>query len=134
MKKLSFSVVVLLMCYTLTFAQEKAKSDPADTRWELGINAGVANFTGEYNMFKDARFNHFNHWNSDMNFGFGASVKKNISYVFAVEAAWNYAKLTGSWNFDNRPMPNFETTVNELDLNSVWNINNLFSISYADEC
>ena len=132
MKKLSLSVVVLFACYALTFAQEKAKSEPADKRWEIGINAGVANFAGEYNMFKDSRFNHFNHWDSDMNFGFGALVKKNISHVFAVELGWNYTNLTGSWKYDNSPIAPFKTEVNEYDLNSVWNINNLFSKNKFD--
>ena len=133
MKKLSLSVVVLLMCYTLTFAQEKVKSEPYKN-WEIGISAGVANFTGEYNMFKDSRFNHFNHWNSDMNFGFGALVKKNFSHVFALEVAWNYSNLTGSWKHDIRvpPFPDFKTEVNEYDLNTVWNINNLFSKNKFD--
>ncbi len=131
MKKLSLSIVVLFMCYSLTFAQEKAKSEP-NKKWEIGLNAGVANFTGEYNMFKDARFNHFNHWNSDLNFGFGALIKKNFTHVFALEAAWNYSNLTGSWKFDNRTFPNFKTEVNEYDLNTVWNINNLFSKNKFD--
>ncbi|NEW82158.1 MAG: OmpA family protein [Mariniphaga sp.] len=126
MKKLSFSIVVLLMCYVSTFAQDKVESEPF-RNWEIGINGGIANFTGEYNMFKDARFNHFNHWNSDMNVGFGALLKRNFSHVFAVEAAWNYSTLTGSWKFDNRAMPDFKTRVNEFDVNTVWNINNLFS-------
>jgi len=126
MKKLSFSIVVLLMCYVSTFAQDKVESEPF-RNWEIGINGGIANFSGEYNMFKDARFNHFNHWNSDINIGFGALLKRNFSHVFAVEAAWNYATLTGSWKYDNRAMPDFKTRVNEFDVNTVWNINNLFS-------
>ena len=69
MKKLSLSVVTLLMCFASTFAQEKPKSEPYNA-WEVGVNVGVANFAGEYNMYKDARFNHFNHWKSDMNLGF----------------------------------------------------------------
>jgi outer membrane protein OmpA-like peptidoglycan-associated protein len=126
MKKLSLTIVVLFMFCTFTFAQEKEKSAPYKN-WEIGINAGVANFSGEYNMYKEARFNHFNHWNSDMNLGFGALVKKNFSHVFALEAAWNYSNLSGSWKYDNREMPDFKTEVNEYDLNTVWNINNLFS-------
>ncbi len=133
MKKLSLSVIVLFMCYALTFAQEKAKSEPADTRWEFGINAGVANYAGEYNMFKDARFHHFNFWKSDMNFGFGALVKKNISHVFAAELGWNYTNLSGSWKYlgwtNIKP---FKTEVNEFDLNTVWNLNNLFSKNKFD--
>ena len=133
MKKLSLSVVVLFMCYALTFAQEKAKSEPADTRWEIGVNAGVANFAGEYNMFKDARFHHFNFWKSDMDFGFGALVKKNISHVFAMELGWNYTNLTGSWKYRGwTNIKPFKTEVNEYDLNTVWNINNLFSKNKFD--
>ena len=128
MKKFSFSLVAMLMCYAYVFAQEKGKekSEPFNN-WEIGVNAGVANFTGEYNMFKDARFNHFNHWNSKMNLGMGLLVKKNFSHVFALEAAWNYSNLTGSWKFDSRPIPDFKTEVNEFDLNTVWNLSNLFS-------
>jgi len=126
MKKLSLTIVALFMCYTFIFAQEKEKSVPYKN-WEIGINAGIANFTGEYNMYSKARFNHFNHWNSDINLGFGALVKKNFSHVFAMEAAWNYSNLTGSWKYDNREMPDFKTEVNEYDINTVWNINNLFS-------
>ncbi|HEY3390602.1 MAG TPA: OmpA family protein [Prolixibacteraceae bacterium] len=131
MKKLSLSIVVLFISCAFTFAQEKVKPEPY-SNWEIGVNAGVANFTGEYNMFKDARFNHFNHWKSDMNIGFGALVKKNFSHVFALEVAWNYSNLTGAWKFDNRPMPDFKTEVNEFDLNTVWNINNLFSKNKFD--
>jgi len=132
MKKLSLIVVVLLACYTLTFAQEKGKAEPADKRWEIGINAGVANFTGEYNMYNEARWNHFNHWDSDLNFGFGALMKKNISHVFALEAAWNYSNLTGSWTWNTPVKPGFKTEVNEVDLNTVWNLNNLFSKNKFD--
>jgi len=126
MKKLSLIFAVLIMSCTFTFAQEKEKAEPFNN-WEIGVNLGVANFAGEYNMFKDARFNHFNHWNSDMNLGFGALVKKNFSHVFALEAAWNYSNLTGSWKYDQRSKPDFKTEVNEFDINTVWNINNLFS-------
>src|SRR5665647_677276 len=126
MKKFSLSVLAMFMCFAFAFAQEPEKSEPHNN-WELGVNVGVANFAGEYNMFKEARFNHINHWNSNMNLGFGLLVKKNFSHVFAVEGAWNYSNLTGSWKFDNRAMPDFHTRVNEFDVNSVWNINNLFS-------
>jgi len=131
MKKLSLIIVALLMSNAFSFGQEKVKPEPYKN-WEIGINAGVANYTGEYNMFKDARFNHFNHWNGDMNIGFGALIKKNLSHVFALEAAWNYSTLTGSWKFDSRQMPDFKTQVNEFDLNTVWNINNLFSKNKFD--
>jgi len=116
----------MFLCFAFAFAQEKEKSKPYNN-WEIGVNIGVANFAGEYNMYKEARFNHFNHWNSDMNLGFGLSVKKNFSHVFAVEGAWNYSNLTGSWKYDNSTMADFHTRVNEFDVNTVWNINNLFS-------
>jgi len=65
MKNFCLSIVVLFVCYTITSAQEEVKSRPYKN-WEIGINAGVANFTGEYNMFKDSRFNLFNHWKGDI--------------------------------------------------------------------
>ena len=77
MKKFSLSVLALFMCFAFAFAQEQEKSE-THNNWELGVNVGVANFSGEYNMYKAARFNHFNHWNSDMNLGFGLLVKKNF--------------------------------------------------------
>ena len=131
MKKTILSVLAIFMCIAFTFAQDKTSSEP-NKNWEIGINAGVANFAGEYNMFKDARFNHFNHWDSQLNFGFGAFVKKNFSHVFALEAAWNYSNLTGTWKYDNRPIPDFKTEVNEYDLNTVWNMSNLFSKNKYD--
>lgn len=130
MKKLSLSLVVILMCYSFTYAQDKKDSEP-NKSWEVGINAGVANFTGGYNMYSKSRWNHFNHWNSDLNFGFGASVKKNFTHVFALEGAWDFNKLTGSWK-ETGTHPDFDTRVNEFDLNSVWNINNLFSKNKFD--
>ena len=133
MKKLSLSVVVLFMCYALTFAQEKAKSEPADTRWEVGINLGVANYAGEYNMFKESRWHHFNFWKSDMDFGFGALVKKNFSHVFAAELGWNYTNLTGSWKYLGwTGIQDFKTEVTEYDLNTVWNMSNLLSWNKFD--
>jgi outer membrane protein OmpA-like peptidoglycan-associated protein len=133
MKKLSLSIVVLFMCCALAFSQEKAKSEPVDKRWEVGLNMGLANFAGEYNMAKVSRFNHFNFWNSDKDFGFGASVKKNFSHVFALELGWNYTNLTGSWTwFQGGPKQDFKTEVNEYDLNTVWNLSNLLSKSKMD--
>jgi len=131
MKKLSLSVAVLFICYALTFAQEKSKSG-SDKQWEIGLNAGVANFAGEYNMLKDSRFNHSNDWKTHLDFGIGASVKKNFTHVFALEFGWNYSNLAGAWNKNNTPMADFKTEVNEYDLNSVWNINNLFSKNKFD--
>ena len=135
MKKFNLSILVLLISSTLTFAQEKVNTnpDPVDQRWEIGINAGISNFSGEYNMSKESRFHHINHWDSDMNIGFGALVKKNLSQVFAVELGWNYTNLTGTWNHASTLNPNtFKTEVNEYDLNTVWNINNLFSKNKFD--
>lgn len=116
----------MFLCYTLAVAQEK-KSPESYKNWEIGINAGVASFTGEYNMNKDARFNHFNHWNSEMNPGFGASAKRNLSSIFGLEAMWNYSNLTGSWKYDSRPIADFKTEVSDYNLNTVWNLSNLLS-------
>ena len=122
----------MFMCFAFAFAQEKEKSEPYNN-WELGVNVGVANFAGEYNMSKDARFHHYNHWDSGKNIGFGLLVKKNFSHVFAVEGAWNYTNLTGDWTHASTLLPNnFKTEVNEYDLNTVWNLNNLFSKNKFD--
>ena len=123
--------MTFFLCCTITVAQEKKSPEPYKN-WEIGISAGVASFTGEYNMFKDARFNHFNHWKSELNLGFGASAKKNLSQVFGLEAMWNYSNLTGSWKYDSRPIADFKTEVNEYNLNSVWNITNLLSKNKFD--
>lgn len=126
MKKLFTNLLTLFLCYTFAVAQEKKSPEPYKN-WEIGVSAGVANFTDEYNMYKDARFNHFNHWNSEMNLGFGATAKKNFSHVFGLEAMWNYSNLTGSWKYDSRPISDFKTEVNEYNLNTVWNLTNLLS-------
>jgi len=130
MKKLSLSLVVILMCFAFTFAQDKTESEP-NKSWEVGINAGVANYSGGYNMYSGSRWNHYNHWDSNLNFGFGALVKRNFSHVFALEGGWNYNKLTGEWN-EAGTAPDFDTRVNEFDINSVWNINNLLSKNKFD--
>jgi outer membrane protein OmpA-like peptidoglycan-associated protein len=129
MKKLFFCITLLLICKVLAFSQDKAEPYK---KWELGINAGVASFTGEYNMYKEARFNHFNHWKSDMVFDYGALAKKNFSHIFALEVAWNYSYLSGSWIYDTRRIRDFKTQVIQTDLNSVWNMNNLLSKNKFD--
>ena len=131
MKKLIFGIVALFICNALTFAKEKGKAKPYK-KWELGINAGAGIFTGEFNMYKEARFNHFNHWKSDFVFDYGASAKKNFSHVFALEVAWNYSELSGSWKYDARAIRDFKTQVIQTDLNSVWNLSNLFSTNKFD--
>jgi len=128
MKKLINTFLAILISSSLAVSQDKKNSEPYN-EWEFGINAGVASFTGEYNMFKDARFNHFNLWNSEMNPGVGASARKNFSNIFALEAMWNFSNLTGTWKYDTRPMVDFKTAVNEYNLSTVWNITNLLSKS-----
>jgi outer membrane protein OmpA-like peptidoglycan-associated protein len=130
MKKLYLSLVIILMCYASTFAQEKKDSEPYKN-WEVGINAGVDNFTGGYNMYSKSRWNHFNHWKSVLDPGFGVLVKRNFSHVFALEGSWNYTSLTGKWN-EAGSNPNFRTRVSEFDLNTVWNLTNLFSKNKFD--
>ena len=131
MKKLFLVIVVFLMCYTLTSAQEKEKEEPY-RKWEIGLNGGAAIFTGEYNMYKEARFNHLDYWNSNICYDFGALAKKNFSHVFAIEAAWNYSNITGSWKYDSRSISSFKTEVIQTDLNTVWNVNNIFSKNKSD--
>ena len=63
MKYLVINLLTILLCHAFAVAQEKKSQEPSNN-WEIGINAGVSSFTGEYNMYKDARFNHFNHWKS----------------------------------------------------------------------
>ena len=126
MKYLVINLLTILLCHAFAVAQEKKSQEPSNN-WEIGINAGVSSFTGEYNMYKDARFNHFNHWKSELNPGFGATVKKNFSQVFGIEAMWNYSNLSGSWKYDSRPIADFKTEVNEYSLNTVWNLTNLLS-------
>lgn len=131
MKKLVLCVAISLIGYTFLFAQEP-KESASLKKWEFGLNAGVANFAGEYNMYKEAQFNHFNHWDSDYNLGFGAFIKKNFSNVFALEGAWNYSTLSGAWKGDSRPINDFKTILNEFGVNTVWNMNNLFASNKFD--
>ncbi len=136
MKKLSLVVVFLFASYAFIFAQEKGDKSPYN-RWEIGVNAGVANFAGSMDMSKQSFFNHFNHFNSDLNFGYGLFVRKNFTHVFALEGAYNGTTLTGSPKSNHtsfygvQRMP-FKTGVNEVDLNTVWNMNNLFSKNKFD--
>ena len=135
MKKFNLSVVVMLIYCTFAFAQNDSKSTPYKD-WEIGVNAGVANFSGEYIMYKDSRFKHPQgaDWQSFANIGFGALLKKNFSHVFALELGWNYANLSGNsyTGLPFPPAPEYKTEVNEYDLNSVWNLNNLFSKNKLD--
>jgi outer membrane protein OmpA-like peptidoglycan-associated protein len=131
MKKIFLSVIIVFLCGTFIFAQEKGKAEPY-RKWEIGINGGFATFTGEYNMYKEARFNHFNHWKSDLVFDYGALARKHFSNIFAMEVAWNYSELSGSWIYDTRKISDFKTQVIQTDLNSVWNINNIFSKNKFD--
>jgi len=128
MKKLSLVIVLLFASYALIFAQDKGEKLPYK-RWEIGVNAGVSNFTGSYVVSKNDFGKYFNNFNSDYNFGYGLSVKKNFSHVFALEGAYNGTKLTGTPVTIYKA---FETGINEFDLNTVWNMNNLFSSNKFD--
>ena len=135
MKKIITGVVLLIICSISAFAQNNLNSSPYKD-WEIGISAGVANFSGDYIMFRDSRFKHPQgaDWQSHANIGFGALVKKNFSHVFALEFGWNYNNLSGN-TYDGLPFPpapEFKTIVHEADLNSVWNLSNLFSKNKLD--
>ncbi|MCK9639147.1 MAG: OmpA family protein [Prolixibacteraceae bacterium] len=128
MKKLSLLAVFLFASFSLTFAQEKGEKLPYN-RWEIGVNAGVSNFTGSYVVSKSEFLKYFNNFNSDYNFGYGVLVKKNFTHVFALEGAYNATTLTGTpvtiYNA-------FKTGISEFDLNTVWNMSNLLSKNKVD--
>jgi len=128
MKKLSLVIVLLFASYALIFAQDKGEKLPYK-RWEIGVNAGVSNFTGSYVVSKNDFGKYFNNFNYDYNFGYGLFVKKNFSYVFALEGAYNGTTLTGTPVTIYKA---FKTGINEFDLNTVWNMNNLFSSNKFD--
>ena len=136
MKKLSLSIVVLFMCCSLSFAQEKEKTEFKKT-WEVGLNLGVQRFTGEYNTYKPF-MEHYMNWTAENDFGVGALIRKNYSHVFALELAWNFTNLTGKdWSKTTVPISSayktkFKTGIGEFDLNTVWNLNNLFSQNKFD--
>ena len=134
MKKLSLSIVVLFVCYSLSFAQEKEKTEFKKT-WEIGLNLGVQRFTGEYNTYKPF-LEHYKNWTPGTDFGMGALLRKNYSQVFAMELSWNFTNLTGTnWNRTSLAIPHpssFKTGIGEFDLNTVWNINNLFAKNKFD--
>jgi len=131
MKKLSLTAVFLFVSFALIFAQEKSEK-PTYKPWEIGVNAGVANFAGSTDISNG--LNHFKNYKSDINFGYGFFVRKNFSHVFALEGAYNGTTLTGSPNVDHvsGTMQDFKTGINEFDLNTVWNMNNLFSKNKFD--
>ena len=129
MKKLSLVVVCLFASYALLFAQDKSENLPYN-RWEIGVNAGVANFLGSTSISKDAMLKSFREFNIDMDFGYGLFVKKNFTHVFALEGAYNGTNLTGSPTFPGDKA--FKTGIGEFDLNTVWNMSNLLSKNKFD--
>lgn len=137
MKKLSLIILFFFVSSALIFAQEKGDKLPYK-QWEIGINAGVSNFTGSYSVNKDAFFKHFNDFKNDMGFGYGFFVKKNFSSVFALEGAYNGTTISGTpkagvpANMSNVLPAAYKTSINEVDLNTVWNMNNLFSKNKFD--
>ncbi|MCE1200359.1 MAG: hypothetical protein LWW85_15440, partial [Marinilabiliales bacterium] len=130
MKKLSLIVVFLLAGYAFLAAQDKGDKLPYK-QWEIGVNAGVANFAGSTNVSKTSFGNQFKNFNSDLNLGYGLFIRKNFTHVFALEGAYNGTKLTGSPKVGTGYRA-FETGINEFDLNTVWNLNNLFSSNKFD--
>lgn len=144
MKKLSLIVAFLFVSSALVLAQNKVVQDKSAqtkgekeeklpyNRWEIGVNVGVANFTGTTNVSKESFMKHFNDFKSDLDFGYGVYVKKNFTHVFALEGAYNGTTLTGSPKSAFPGRSAFKTGINEFDLNTVWNINNLFSANKFD--
>ncbi len=130
MKKLSLIVAFLFVSYALIFAQEKGDKLPYN-RWEIGVNAGVANYVGGTSFSRDAMLKRVNDFNNDLTLGYGFFVKKNFTHVFALEGAYNGTKLTGSPKAGNSYKA-YTTALNELDMNTVWNMSNLLSSNKFD--
>ena len=127
MKKNGLFFVIMFFCSLATFAQSKENSAP-NHYWEVGVSAGVTNFTGSFNIANGKNFEHFNNYRSDMNFGYGIFVRKHFTHVFALEGAYNGTRLSGDPAQGAPPiLKPFQTGINELDLSTVWNMNNLFS-------
>ena len=127
MKKLLLTIAVLFAFFALS-AQERTSFN----KWEIGVNGGIGNFSGEYNQHLKSTYD----WDSQGSFGFGSTVKKNFTHVFALELSWNQNTLLPGTNYHGfspqYTQPNYRTLTNEYDLNSVWNINNLLSSNKFD--
>ena len=131
MKKLIISLTVVVICFATTYGQDQVKPEHY-RKWEIGVNGGVAIFTGEFNMSKDVLFKHYSQWNSQFKDDYGLFLRKNFNQVFALEVAWNHSNITGSWKYNDWIIPDFRTQLIESDLNSVWNLTNLFSSNKFD--
>jgi len=79
-------LLIILLCCTFAAAQEKKSQEP-NKNWKIGINSGVANFTGEQNIFKNARLNHINHLKGEMN------LTKTLSQSKFERKVYWYAKI-----------------------------------------
>jgi len=129
MKKLSLIVVCLLIGFATAFAQDKDGKLPYN-RWEFGVNIGLAKFAGSTNIHNIYNFNNFNDFKCDFDPGYGLLIRKNFTHVFALEGTYNGTTLTGSPTIAGDVA--FKTGLNEFGLNTVWNINNLFSRNKFD--
>ena len=129
MKKLFLVTTMILLC-TFIFAQT-TKKEPFN-KWEIGVNGGVSNFSGEYNSKLHSTYD----WDSQGSFGFGATLKKNFTHVFALELGWNQNTLLPGTVYHGFELayvqPTYRTLTNEYDLNTVWNMNNLLSRNKFD--
>ena len=127
-------MIALLLSFNFLSAQDKTNTEPFN-KWEIGVNGGVANYSGEY-QFNGLKSHSTYDWDSQAGIGFGANVKKNFNHTFALELNWNQNTLLPGTNYHGFDTPysepNFRTLVNEYDLNSVWNINNLLSANKFD--
>ena len=132
MKKFFLTLACIILSFSFILAGEKHEKLPYH-KWEIGINAGMAKFTGSSDIYKIYNFNHFNEFHSDLNIGYGGTIKKNFTQVFALEACYNGTTLTGTPKVEDWLWrKSFITQVNEIDLNTVWNMNNLLSKNKFD--
>ena len=132
MKKFFLILSCLILSISFIWAREKNERLPY-RKWEIGLNAGMATFTGSTDIYKIYNFNHFNEFNSDLNLGYGGFIRKNFTQVFALEAFYNGTTLTGTPKVEDWFWrKSFKTEINEFDLNTVWNMNNLLSRNKFD--
>lgn len=126
MKKISLVMALFFLNCVLIFAQEKADNF-RNTSWEFSVNEGLSNFAGSTVIFGSSFGYHFNRFNNDLNVGYGVLIRKNFTSFLAIEGSYNSATLTGNPKSDYIQNNSYRTDIHEFDLNTVWNMNNLFS-------
>jgi hypothetical protein len=126
MKKFKLVLAFFFVNHALIFAQEQADKF-RNNSWEFSVNEGLSNYAGSTVVFGSSVGYHFNRFNNDLNIGYGVLIRKNFTSFFAFEGAYNSSTLTGSPKSGYIQNNSYRTDIHEFDLNTVWNMNNLFS-------